>query len=80
MKTAANILGWFSVAGNLLFWSVLFNTFGWRGFQGDVMLAGFALLFSLIASLVAFFKASRWWAICIVISVVSLAVFELALK
>ena len=80
MKTTANILGWVSVAGNILFWSAIFNPFGWRGFRGDVMLTGSVLLLSLITSLVAFFKASRWWAICTVISIASLAVFELALK
>ena len=80
MKTTANFLGWFSVTGNLLFWSAIFNPFGWRGFHGDIMLTGLGLLLSLIASMVASFKASRWWALCTVISIVSLAVFELALK
>jgi hypothetical protein len=79
MKTLAKALGWVSVAANLTFWGLIFNPFGVEGFEGDVLLTAALCFLALASSLVAC-SSSRWWALSVALSILSVVVFELSLK
>jgi hypothetical protein len=79
MKTTAKSLGYLSIATNILFWIMILNPFGTKGFAGDVMFAGLITFGGLLSSLIACIS-SRWWGINVVISLADVVIFELGLK
>jgi len=76
----ANWFGISSVVINAVFWLLVLNPFGWGGFPNDTVISEAAILLALIGSLVAVWKASRWWFISTVASLVAFVAIQYALR
>jgi hypothetical protein len=70
-----------SVAITLIFWILVLNPFGWNlGFQGDTIVSELAVVAAFLCSTIAFFKASRWWSISMITSLLTFLVVQHALR
>jgi hypothetical protein len=80
-KKVANGLGICSVAIIASFWFLVLNPFRWNlGFLNDTIISEIAVLMALLGSIVAFFKASRWWSLSILTSLLTLLAVQHALR
>jgi hypothetical protein len=76
----ANWCGFVSAAINVLFWVLVLNPFGLKGFPHDIEINFLAILLSLIGSIVAAVKASRWWFVSTLVSLATFGFLEYSLR